>query len=328
MKKLVKIMLVVLFVLLAALAIILIFRIRAVDSDEKRAEKAPPVKTEAGTLEEEQNPPEDEGKEIPEQSAETPDAGDTRGQSAPPASADTDIQALAGRLEQLVGSEYSAGGNVAVCAGKTDGAEFASAGGGAMQAASLIKLYVAGAVYENYGIVSGQESYGGETESLLKSMITVSDNAACNTLVTRLGSGSAASGMSLVNQYCADHGFPDTHMGRLMLQSNDMDDNYTSVQDCCNFLKMADSRQLQGSGEILSLMNQQQRRTKIPAGIPSGVTVGNKTGELADVENDAAIVYAPDGNYVICVMSENLANPGAARQFITRVSGVVYEILQ
>lgn len=238
------------------------------------------------------------------------------------------IQELQAQLNQLVSTEYGAGGNVAVCTGRASESDMAVVNGGSMQAASLIKLYVAGCVYENYGIVSAYDSYSGETDSLLQSMITVSDNSACNTLVTRLGSGTAASGMALVNQYCSKYGFTETHMGRLMLQSNDVDDNYTSVRDCCNFLKMVNAGQLTGSESILNYMNQQQRRGKIPAGIPAGVTVGNKTGELSDVENDAAIVYANGGTYVLCVMSENLSDAYSARAFISRVSGVVYEKLQ
>ena len=35
----------------------------------------------------------------------------------------------------------------------------------------------------------------------------------------------------------------------------------------------------------------QTRTGKIPAGVPSYVTTANKTGELDDTENDAAIIY-------------------------------------
>lgn len=240
----------------------------------------------------------------------------------------TGAQEIQARLENLVNTEYHAGGRVSICAGRVSESDMAVTGGGAMQAASLIKLYVAGCVYENYGLVSAQESYGGETESLLSVMITVSDNTACNTLVTRLGEGDAQAGMGRVNQYCANHGFTETHMGRLMLQPNDADDNYTSVRDCCNYLKMANAGQLEGASSVLGYMNQQQRRSKIPAGLPAGVNVGNKTGELSNVENDAAIVYGGGGTYVLCVMSENLADTYSAQQFIARTSSVVYEAMQ
>ena len=238
------------------------------------------------------------------------------------------IEEIQNGLQNLVQTDYQAGGRAAICTGRTDENDMALVGGGAMQAASLIKLYVAGCVYENYEAVSAQDSYEGETESLLSVMITVSDNTACNTLVSRLGNGDVQAGMAKVNQYCTSHGFSDTHMGRLMLQPNDADENYTSVYDCCRYLKMADAGQLEGASLILGYMKQQQRRGKIPAGVPSGITVGNKTGELSDVENDAAIVYGNNGTYVLCVMSENLSDNYGAQRFITRTSGMVYEYME
>ena len=57
-----------------------------------------------------------------------------------------------------------------------------------MQAASLIKLFIMGTVYENYESLS--ETYGADTlNSYLNSMITVSDNDAANKLVNMLGDG-------------------------------------------------------------------------------------------------------------------------------------------
>jgi len=238
------------------------------------------------------------------------------------------IQELQTKLENLIHTEYQAGGKAAVCAGKANENDMAIINSAPMQAASLIKLYVAGCVYENYDAVGKQDSYNGETAALLSEMITVSDNTACNTLVTRLGAGDAQKGMDLVNAYCTNHGFPDTHMGRLMLQPNTIDDNYTSASDCCKYLKMIYANQLEGSFDIRNYLNKQERRGKIPAGIPSDITVGNKTGELSDVENDAAIVYSPNGVYVLCVMSEDLADTYEARQFIIKLSKATYEAMQ
>ena len=81
-----------------------------------------------------------------------------------------------------------------------------------MQAASLIKLYIMGAVYENYDQITGQ--YGRDSvDSNLYSMITVSDNDAANTLTTYLGGGDSAAGMQAVNSFCQAHGYDQTHMG-------------------------------------------------------------------------------------------------------------------
>ena len=70
-----------------------------------------------------------------------------------------------------------------------------------MQAASLIKLFIMGAVYENYDSLSQQ--YGSATlDSYLTPMITVSDNDAANSLVSCLGSGDSTAGMQKVNSFC------------------------------------------------------------------------------------------------------------------------------
>lgn len=233
----------------------------------------------------------------------------------------SDIAAsLEGQIQDMILSQYTAGGTVAVSAGRISDGPPASVNSHQMQAASLIKLFVAGCMYETMGDTS-------QYESLINSMISVSDNTACNSLVEILGGGDIQAGMAAVNAYCMAHGFTETHMGRLMLQPNDQDDNYTSVQDCGNFLMNIYNGILAGSGQILQYMKQQERRGKIPAGVPSGVETANKTGELDTVENDAAIIFHPSGAYILCVMSEYLSDPYTSRLFMNSLSETVYGLM-
>mgnify|MGYP000706601035 FL=1 len=88
-----------------------------------------------------------------------------------------------------------------------------------MQAASLIKLYIMGAVYEDYDSLSSKYSKD-QLDNALNSMITVSDNDAANTLVNYLGGGDNTAGMARVNKFCQDHGYTSTSMGRLLLADN------------------------------------------------------------------------------------------------------------
>lgn len=236
----------------------------------------------------------------------------------------TENNALESTIQSVIDS-YAGGGTTSVYAGALGTDSPAVIGGGAMQAASLIKLYIAGAVYENYSTVTSQESYSGETADLLTSMITVSDNDAANTLTTRLGSGDSAAGRAVVNSFCEAHGYADTSMGRMLLEENPSGDNYTSVTDCAAFLTDVYNGALTGASDILTLLENQQRRSKIPAGVPSGVTVANKTGELSDVENDAAIVFSAGADYILVVMSEDLTDTATERSCITAISSAVYE---
>jgi len=187
-----------------------------------------------------------------------------------------------------------------------------------MQSASLIKLFIMGAVYENYDVYVSDEQ---DIDTLLNSMITVSDNSAANTLVSILGFGDTDAGKEVVTSYCQSHGYYDTSMGRLLLESNINGDNYTTVNDCANFLAAVYYNSLPHSNEMLDLLSRQTITYKIPQGVP--VRTANKTGELDTVQNDAAIVFS-ESPYVLCVMSEDVSS-GAAITSIVELSSEVYQ---
>lgn len=236
-----------------------------------------------------------------------------------------EMDGLSAELAGAIRDHQAQGEHWGVYVEKMVDGSYASAGDGRQEAASLIKLFVAGAVYEDLDLVTGQESYAGETEELVRSMIRVSDNNAANTLVRRLGSGDASAGMQRVNEYCAVHGYPDTHMGRLLLDFNAADDNYTSPKDCVQFLEAVEKNEIAGASQILTYMKEQDRRGKIPAGLPEGTACANKTGELEAAEHDAAIISTDKGDYAICVMGSGLNDTAAAREKIVEISGLVYQ---
>lgn len=196
-----------------------------------------------------------------------------------------------------------------------------------MQAASLIKLYIMGAVYENYDQITGQ--YGSDSvDSNLYSMITVSDNDAANTLTTYLGGGDSAAGMQAVNSFCQAHGYDQTHMGRMLLASNENDDNYTSVGDCGHLLQEIYKQDTSGythAADMFNLLKAQTHCNKIPAQLPEGVKTANKTGELDNVENDAGIIYDSKNDVVIVFMSQNLSSAGSAQNTIATLSRTIYD---
>lgn len=202
-----------------------------------------------------------------------------------------------------------------------------------MQAASLIKLYIMGAVYENYGTIA-QSHNSEEIDSNISAMISVSDNDAANTLVNWLGSGNDAAGMAKVNNFCQEHGFTSTQMNRLLLAGKENGDNYTSVKDCGTFLKQIyqvvngtlPSSTLANADAMYFQLKTQQRKNKIPAQLPEGVGTANKTGELDTVENDAAIIYdtAKGIDLVVCFMSQDFTDTGAAQSTIAADARAIY----
>ena len=193
-----------------------------------------------------------------------------------------------------------------------------------MIAASLIKLYIMGAVYESYENLcqrNGEEYI----DQLLTSMITVSDNEAANCLVRLLGQGDEEAGKQSVNVFCITNDYTSSNMGRMLLETGTDRENYTSPQDCVKFLWDVYQDVFTHSEDMLELLKAQERTGKIPAGIPDGVETANKTGELENVENDAAIVWAGEHPYIVCIMSSNLQNASEARERIVSMSKQIYE---
>ncbi len=210
-----------------------------------------------------------------------------------------------------------------------------------MLSASVIKVFIMGAVYEQVieapegEGVSYTESYEGELNSLLSSMITVSDNDAANRLTEILGSGSFDAGAQIVNAFCEAHGFAATHLGRRFLGSNAEDDNYTSAADCRQILEEIYKGTLvsaDASEAMLTLLKGQTRKNKIPSGLSEGISSANKTGEMPEgyglgcIENDMAIVFTPYGDYILTVLSGDLG--GRNSEAITKIGSISSEVLQ
>lgn len=199
--------------------------------------------------------------------------------------------------------------------------------------ASLIKLYIAGAVLEE---IQSQELEETDTiDQLLSDMISLSDNEAANELVRYLSdSHDHRDGMEKVNDFIEEDDFTDTHQYNGLEDSNlwyGDEVNVTSVKDCGRFLEEIydgdmvshlASRQLEGY-----LLNQ-DITWKIPAGIPSEIKTANKTGEKDNTQNDVSIVYTPYRDYIICVMATDLTDEDTAVENIRAVSGKVYEFFQ
>ena len=270
----------------------------------------------------------DTGREVSGQSEETPnqdlpESGNDQKDQSPFSNKET----IRNEIQSLISSSTYNDEIWSVCVAVQGCSEQMTIHNQQMKAASLIKLYIMGAVYEAYDTLTGQ--YGrSHIDQLLEAMITISDNDAANTLTGYLGSGDQALGRDAVNRFCSANGYAESSMGRMLLEQNPKGENYTSVTDCVKFLQDIEASVYIHSDDMVNLLKRQQRTGKIPSGVPSGVVTANKTGELTDVENDAAIVYANGSAYFMCVMSQNLAAPAEARNTIVKMSEKVYEYLK
>ena len=223
-------------------------------------------------------------------------------------------QALTQEVEDYIRNN-SAGGSWSTYVKNLKTGEITNINGNSrMTAASLIKLFIMAAAYER---IDNDPNVDRNTIlNRMGPMITVSDNQSANDIIAALG------GMDAVNSYISANGYDETSLNRLLLTARTTE-NYTSAEDVSNLLEKIYNNELPHSDEMLNLLKQQTRRNKIPTGLPSGVVVANKTGELDDVENDAAIIYS-GGDYIEVVMSEGV-NTGQAQSTISEISSIVYD---
>lgn len=235
-----------------------------------------------------------------------------------------DLTLLEDQLDDMMAAAKSAaGGKWSVHIKNLNSKIYTERDDSPMRAASLIKLYIMGAVYEQYDSLA-QINSSDTLNNLLNIMITVSDNDAANQLVTMLGNGDSAAGRQTVTEFCEEHGYSNTSMGRMLLEESPTGENYTSVGDCAAFLETIYLKEFDHWEDMLNLLKSQQRRTKIPAKIPDGVEIANKTGELTGVENDVAIVFGEKNPYIICFMTDGLTAGGTAVEQIAEMSGRIY----
>jgi beta-lactamase class A len=196
-----------------------------------------------------------------------------------------------------------------------------------MTTASTYKLFVAYAILD--GVEHGSYSMsqvtvtGEPTETVsycLQQMILVSDNDCSYDLM-------AMYGFTQLTAFIQAHGFTSTNLDNYDSSGNLTNANKLSTAaDEADFLDRLQAGQLldaQDTNYLLNLMKNQQLRESIPSGVPAGIAVADKPGWLSNVETDAAIVYGPNSNYILVIMSN-----GSSTQPLANLSKIVYDYLE
>ncbi len=200
-----------------------------------------------------------------------------------------------------------------------------------MRSASIMKLFILGAVYR--GIDENVLERDSELIELMSSMVRASSNTAANELVKRLGRGNFLRGLSYVNAYIREEGYSSaTHMYNGFedetLHPHPDKENHTSAADVGLLLERIYHRTFGTRAvcnEVEEWMFAQGTRYKIPKALPSEVLCANKTGETETIENDCALIYTMQGDYILSVMSSNWKDKSLAQERVGEVSASVYE---
>ena len=169
------------------------------------------------------------------------------------------------------------------------------------------------------------DSYVGSTHTvaeLLSKMIDISDNTATNMLIRLVG-------RSHINTTMADLGLEHTRLHNDVRTAgwSIRSELRSSPADMVHLLSMMARHQLVdewSSKEMISILEDDQFNTLLPAPLPDDVTVAHKTGSLFDTLNDVGIVYADQSPYVIAVMTTGLSSLPAGRAFIHALSKLTF----
>jgi len=250
----------------------------------------------------------------------TPAATALRTESAPPpAAAKVDLAQL---RSVLVAEAARIPGSVSVHVRLENGGRAGVKGDEARPAASLIKLPIMVVLQDAWA--RGLLKRTARDEEAVRKAITLSDNPSADWLISRLGT-------SQINEWLTEHGYKQTRLKHRMEGPRPDGPNAVSAQEMTRMLlEIAGGKLIsaEASAGMRGLLLAQTRRTRLPAELPEGVTVGNKTGTLRGIVNDAAFVEPPGGpRYAIAVLVTRARSDDATSRAIARLSRRVYEVI-
>ena len=161
---------------------------------------------------------------------------------------------------------------------------------------------------------------------LCEAMITVSSNLATNLLIEKLGvenirrtvtrlGADAGGGMQVLRGVedgkAFEKGLNNTTTARGLLTL---------------LLKLAHGEAVgrPSDAAMIEILERQRFNDGIPAGLPAGLAVAHKTGDITRINHDAGIVYA-SRPYVLVVLVRGIADKKESSALIARISRTVYE---
>lgn len=148
-------------------------------------------------------------------------------------------------------------------------------------------------------------------QDALRQMVVISSNYAALLLVTEIK-------LSNVSKFLVSYEFSNSKTGSPpTTTASDIADFYEKLYAG----KLADAA---STKEMMDLLKDQQLNDRLPKYLPDGVLVAHKTGELDAFKHDAGIVFTPNGDYIVVVLSET-NNPQAAAEKQALLSKAVYE---
>lgn len=174
------------------------------------------------------------------------------------------------------------------------------------------------------GVIAGYAS-GTELplDTVLRFMITESDNTATNMVIDLLG-------MDAINEYVQRNGYHDTILQRKMMDFDAVAagrENYTSAADLGHFFVKLYNRSCvtpELDDVMLGYLAGQTDTECFPAALP-GVMIAHKTGELGGLYDDGGIIYQEGKPFIMVGMTENYSSRSTAIETLRQMVRVAAE---
>jgi len=149
-------------------------------------------------------------------------------------------------------------------------------------------------------------------------VVAVSDNAATNVLIDRIG-------MENVNTMLDSLGLTHTRLRRKMMDleaAKHGRENISTPREMMTLLDAIYRGKLlnrESTADFFKILST-NKGSFLPRDLPPDLKVANKPGELEAIRNDSGIVFVEGRPYVICVMTGYLRNEREGEEAITKVS--------
>jgi beta-lactamase class A len=162
---------------------------------------------------------------------------------------------------------------------------------------------------------------------LAQFMVAVSDNAATNILIDRVGRDN-------VNATLRGLGLTKTMLRRKMMDigaARRGDENVATPQEMVRLLEMiykgkALNKEL--TDELIKRLKTLKKDSYLSYELPAGVELADKPGTLDGVRNDSGIVFAPNRPFAISAMTGNDRDEKAAERAISEVALEAYRYFE
>ena len=159
---------------------------------------------------------------------------------------------------------------------------------------------------------------------LLGHTLRESDNTAGNLLIATIG-------MDAVNRFmrAAPYRLRTTCLRRRFMDFTAATagrENLTTAREMCALFAALLAPEAPFA-PILEWLKCSPYDARLVAGLPAGTVVAHKVGDLAGVEHDVGIVYAPGGPYIAALLSVNLPAPNTGTATIAEASRLIYQLV-